>query len=45
METACSTTVAVTGNGGFIATVMMRKVACDRPDLLDVMVSGVDTGY
>ena len=37
--------VAATGDGGFIATVMMTKAAWDRPDALDVMVSGVDTGY
>jgi sugar lactone lactonase YvrE len=37
--------VAATGDGGFIATVMMSKAAWARPDLLDVMVSGVDTGY
>lgn len=37
--------VAATGDGGFIATVMISKAAWDRPDLLDVMVSGVDTGY
>jgi len=35
--------VAATGDGGFIATVMISKAAWDRPDLLDVMVSGVDT--
>jgi hypothetical protein len=37
--------VAATGDGGFIATVMMSKGVWDRPDLLDIMVSGVDTGY
>ena len=37
--------VAATGDGGFIATVMMSKAAWDRSDLLDIMVSGVDTGY
>jgi SMP-30/Gluconolactonase/LRE-like region len=37
--------VAATDDGGFIATVMISKAAWDRPDLLDVMVSGVDTGY
>jgi hypothetical protein len=37
--------VAATGDDGFIATVMMSKAARDRPDLLDFMVSGVDTGY
>jgi hypothetical protein len=37
--------VAATGDGGFIATVMMSKAAWNRADLLDVMLSGVDTGY
>jgi hypothetical protein len=37
--------VAATGDRGFIATVMMSKAAWDRSDLLDIMVSGVDTGY
>jgi fumarate hydratase class II len=37
--------VAATGDGGFIATVMMSKGEWDRSDLLDIMVSGVDTGY
>jgi SMP-30/Gluconolactonase/LRE-like region len=37
--------VAATGDGGFIATVMMSRAAWNRSDLLDVMVSGVDTGY
>jgi hypothetical protein len=37
--------VAATGDGGFIATVMMSKAAWNRPDLLDLMLSGVDTGY
>ena len=37
--------VAATGDGGFIATVMMSKAASGRPDSLDVMARGVDTGY
>jgi hypothetical protein len=37
--------VTATGDGGFIATVMMEKIAWERPDVIDVMSSGVDTGY
>jgi hypothetical protein len=37
--------VAATGDGGFIATAMMSKSAWERPDSLEVMLSGANTGY
>jgi hypothetical protein len=37
--------VAATPEGGFIATVMMDKTLRAKPDAINIMLSGADTGY
>lgn len=37
--------VAAIGDGGFIATVTIEKALLSRKDVVDILVSGVDTGY
>jgi sugar lactone lactonase YvrE len=37
--------VAATGDGGFIASVTMEKTLLTRKDVVDVLLSAVDTGY